>query len=166
MTEFTIRDAAPEDFQGIHAIFAHSVETGTASFNLEPPSLSELVARMERLNSENLPFRVAEHAGAVIGFAWCDWFRPRPGYRFTLEDSIYVADAAQGRGVGKTLLTQVVSDASERGFKQIIAVIGDTENIGSIKAHEACGFVHAGILKNVGLKFDRWLDSVYMQKSL
>lgn len=166
MSDIAIRPGRSEDAAAIHRIHAHAVETGTASFSLEPPGLEDIAARVDRMLDQKLPFRVADRDGEVLGYAFADWFRPRPGYRFTLEDSIYVDTAAQGRGVGRTLLSAVVEDARAGGFKQIIAVIGDIENSGSIAVHKSCGFMYAGVLKNVGFKFDRWLDTIYMQREL
>lgn len=161
-----IRPVRSEDAAAIHRIHAQAVETGTASFSLEPPSLDDIAARVDRMVEQDLPFRVAEKTGEIVGYAFADWFRPRPGYRFTLEDSIYVESSAQGRGIGKALLSAVAEDARAKGFKQIIAVIGDITNTGSIELHKSCGFLYAGVLKNVGFKFDRWLDTIYMQKEL
>ena len=166
MKGITVRPGLLEDAPAIHSIHAQAVETGTASFSLEPPGLDDITARVARMIDQKLPFRVADDNGEVIGYAFADWFRPRPGYRFTLEDSIYVDPAAQGRGIGRALLSSVVEDARAGGFKQIIAVIGDIENSGSIGVHKACGFLYAGVLKNVGFKFDRWLDTIYMQREL
>jgi len=166
MEGFTVRPGTAEDADAIHKIHAYAVETGTASFALEPPSLEDITARIERIVEQKLPFRVADDNGDVVGYAFADWFRPRPGYRFTLEDSIYVDPSAQGRGLGRSLLNAVIEDARAGGFKQIIAVIGDIENAGSIGVHKACGFMYAGVLKNVGYKFDRWLDTIYMQREL
>ena len=166
MTGIVIRPGRVGDAAEIHRIHAHAVETGTASFSLEAPSLEDITARIERLVEQKLPFHVAEIDGAVVGYAFADWFRPRPGYRFTLEDSIYVDASAQGRGVGRSLLSAVIEDARAGGFKQIVAVIGDIENAGSIGVHKSCGFMYAGVLKNVGFKFDRWLDTIYMQLEL
>lgn len=166
MKGITIRPGLSEDAASIHRIHAHAVETGTASFSLEPPSLAEIAVRVDRLLEQKLPFRVADNNGEVVGYAFADWFRPRPGYRFTLEDSIYVDASVQGRGVGRALLSAVVEDARAGGFKQIIAVIGDIGNTGSIAVHKSCGFLYAGVLKNVGFKFDRWLDTIYMQREL
>ena len=164
--KFELRRAGPEDFAPVHRIFSHDVAHGTASFALEPPSREEFDARMARLLEQDLPFHVAVQGGGVIGYAWADWFRPRPGYRFTLETTVYVAPDARGAGVGKALLTAVIDDAAACGYRQLIAVIGDSGNRGSIALHAACGFRHAGTLTGVGFKFDRWLDSVYMQRSL
>lgn len=166
MKGMTIRPGLLQDAPGIHRIHAEAVETGTASFSLEAPSLEDISFRVERMLDQKLPFRVAEDNGEVVGYAFADWFRPRPGYRFTLEDSIYVDPSVQGRGIGRTLLSSVVEDARAGGFRQIIAVIGDIENSGSIGVHKACGFLYAGVLKNVGYKFDRWLDTIYMQREL
>lgn len=166
MKGITIRPGLADDAAEIHRIHAQAVETGTASFSLEPPSLDDIAARVDRMLEQKLPLRVAENNGDVVGYAFADWFRPRPGYRFTLEDSIYVDPGAQGRGIGRALLSAVVEDARAGGFKQIIAVIGDIENTGSIAVHKGCGFLYAGVLKNVGFKFDRWLDTIYMQREL
>ena len=161
-----LRDGVPADSNAVHRIHAHAVETGTASFALEPPSADEIATRIARIVEQQLPFHIAELDGVVVGYAFADWFRPRPGYRFTLEDSIYIDPGHQGSGIGKQLLTQLVETASTRGYKQMIAVIGDIENTGSVALHKACGFQFCGVLKNVGFKFDRWLDSIYMQRSL
>jgi len=161
-----IRPGTLADSPRVHEIHAYNVEHGTASFALEPSSPDEIAARLARLIEQDLPYRVATLKGAVIGYAFADWFRPRPGYRFTLEDSIYVEEGHQGRGIGKRLLTGIVEQAQARGFKQMIAVIGDIENTGSIGVHKACGFQYSGVLKDVGFKFDRWLDTIYMQRAL
>lgn len=166
MKGMMVRPGLLDDAPAIHRIHAEAVENGTASFSLEPPSLDDISTRVARMLEQNLPFRVAEDNGEVVGYAFADWFRPRPGYRFTLEDSIYVDPSVQGRGLGRSLLSAVVEDARAGGFKQMIAVIGDIENAGSIGVHKACGFLYAGVLKNVGFKFDRWLDTIYMQREL
>ena len=161
-----IRPGRLADASRVHAILAHNVDTGTASFSLEAPGPDEVEARLARMIDQDLPFHVATSDGRLIGYAWADWFRPRPGYRFTLEDSIYVEDGHQGRGVGKRLLNGVIESAQAGGYKQMIAVIGDIENTGSIGVHKACGFQYCGVLKDVGFKFDRWLDTIYMQRAL
>lgn len=163
---FALRPAGPQDFEPVHRIFSHAVSHGTASFALEPPSLEEYSARMRRLLDQDLPFFVAVQDAATIGYAWGDWFRPRPGYRFTLESSVYVAPDHHGAGVGKALLTEVVAAAAAGGYRQLIAVIGDSANTASIALHRTCGFRHAGTLTDVGFKFERWIDSVYMQRAL
>lgn len=150
----------------MQAILADSILTGTASFSLEPPESAELETRLARMTAEGLPWIVAEADGKIAGYALADWFRPRPGYRFTVEDSIYVDANHRGRGVGKDLLKTVVAASRDRGFRQMIAVIGDVENTASIRLHKACGFHYAGVLKDVGFKFDRWLDTIYMQRAL
>lgn len=163
---YTLRAVVPDDTDQVHGILARSIMTGTASFSLEPPAPSETRARIERMINQKLPWIVAERDGAILGYALADWFRPRPGYRFTLEDSIYIHEDQRGQGLGSVLLSNVLDKAKERGTKQVIAVIGDVENTASINLHKSCGFMYAGVLKNVGFKFDRWLDTIYMQREL
>lgn len=160
------RDGTVGDCPEIYEIQAEAIRTGTASFSLEPPPQREIEARLARLVEQDLPFKVAASDKGIVGYSFADWFRPRPGYRFTLEDSIYVDPQFHGQGLGKRLLTAVIEDAAENGYKQMIAVIGDIENVGSIALHKACGFQYSGVLKNVGFKFDRWLDTIYMQRAL
>jgi phosphinothricin acetyltransferase len=165
-TTLHLRPALPTDLPAIGAIYEPEVLTGTATFELEPPSLDELAARVAKVQGSNLPWLVAEADGRVAGYAYAAPYRDRPAYRFTVEDSVYVAAWARGRGVGCALLEAVVAASAAVGMRQMVAVIGDSANQGSIRLHRACGFVDAGALREVGFKLDRWLDTVLMQRSL
>lgn len=160
-----IRDATVEDAAAVQAIYAHHVLHGTASYDVEPPSLENIRQKMLWILGEGWPFIVAEADGPVIGYAYATQFRDRAAYRFTCENSIYVHPDWTGRGVGGALLTSLIERSAASGFKTMIAVIGGAEPA-SIALHAACGFVEAGRLKAVGWKKDRWLDNVYMQRSL
>jgi len=163
MTAATIRSATSSDLPAITEIYAHAVRNGTASYELEPPSLEEMTSRMEALLSKGYPYLVAEESGRVLGYAYAGPFRPRRAYRFMVEDSIYIAPDAQGRGVGRSLLTALIAACEKLGFRQIAAVIGDgSPQSASVKLHEALGFQHAGVLKGSGYKHGRWLDTVFM----
>jgi len=163
----TIRAARTADLSAITKIYGHAVETGTASYELEPPSLEEMSSRMEGLTSNGYPYLVAEEAEQVLGYAYAGPFRPRRAYRFMVEDSIYIAPHAQGRGIGRLLLQALIAECSKLGFRQIAAVIGDgSPESASVKLHEALGFRHAGVLEGSGYKHGRWLDTVFMQLTL
>ncbi|WP_337996256.1 N-acetyltransferase family protein [Oleispirillum naphthae] len=164
--DMTVRDSRPEDIAEIHRIYAASVMHGTGSFEETPPSAAEMVARRQAILDRGLPYLVAEFRGGVVGYAYAGPFRPRSAYRYTLEDSVYVAPELRGLAVGRTLLAALIDRCIALGYRRMIAVIGDSENHASIRAHEANGFIHAGTLVHVGLKFGRWLDSVYMQRPL
>lgn len=166
MQSLLIRPATLEDIVPITAIYAHAVEYGTASFELEPPSQAEMSARMKALLDGGFPYFVAESDGTILGYAYAALYRTRPAYRFTLEDSVYVAPDMHGRGIGRGLLDCLVINSEQRGFRQMIAVIGDSAQTASIELHRAVGFRSAGTLSNVGYKFGRWLDSVLMQRQL
>jgi phosphinothricin acetyltransferase len=161
-----IRPTTPADIPAIAAIYAHAVRTGTATFELEPPTEAEMLRRYDKLRAGGFPYIVAEIDGAVAGYAYAGPFRERPAYRFTVEDSIYIAPDRQKRGIGKALMTELVRLSTEAGFRQMLAVIGDSNQAGSIALHKACGFQHVGVFKSVGYKFDRWLDTVQMQLPL
>lgn len=161
-----IRSATPADIPAITRIYAHAVAHGTASFEYEPPGEAEMARRMEALVGKNLPYFVAEADGTVAGYAYAGLYHGRPGYRFTLEDSVYIAPDMHRRGIGRALLTTLIETAEARGFRQMIAVIGDSEHAASITLHAALGFAYVGTLRNVGFKFGRWLDSVLMQRPL
>jgi L-amino acid N-acyltransferase YncA len=166
MSEISIRPAAASDLAAITRIYAHAVRHGTASFEIDPPDQDEMARRFADLRGGGFPFLVAELAGAVGGYAYAGPYRARPAYRFTVEDSIYVALAAQRRGIGRALLERLIEEAAGCGFRQMIAVIGDSNQPASIALHAAAGFRMVGTLKAVGFKFDRWLDSVLMQRPL
>ena len=163
---FDLRPAMPADLPQVLAIYAAEVRHGTASFELEPPDLVELTRRHGRVAQLSLPWLVAEFPDGIGGFAYATSYRDRPAYRFTVEDSVYVADWARGRGLGRALLEAVIAAARASGARQMVAVIGDSANHSSIGLHRACGFAEVGVLRDVGRKFDRWLDTVLMQRGL
>jgi L-amino acid N-acyltransferase YncA len=166
MTAVSIRPATPADIPAITRIYAQSVRTGTASFELDPPTEEEMTRRMRVLLDGGFPYLVAEIDGALAGYAYAGPYRTRPAYRFTVEDSIYIDPAALRRGVGRALLDRLIEEATRRGFRQMIAVIGDSRQTPSIELHRAAGFRMVGNFENVGYKFERWLDSVLMQRAL
>ena len=163
----TIRIASDADLPAITAIYAHYVNNSTASFETEAPSVAEMAARRAEVLSRALPYLVLEDAeGGVAGYAYCNWFKPRPAYRFSAENSIYLAPAAVGGGRGRALLDALCDAATTAGVRQMIAVIGGADNHASIRLHRAAGFTDAGLFKSCGWKFGTWLDVVLMQKSL
>lgn len=162
----TIRPALAQDIPAVTAIYAHHVLHGTGTFEIEPPTESDMLARHADVISRGLPYLVAEHAGRVAGFAYCNWFKPRPAYRFSAEDSIYLTPDSHGLGLGRLLLAELAAQAERAGVRKLIAVIGDSANAGSIGVHRALGFNHVGVLASCGWKFDRWLDVVLMEKAL
>lgn len=163
----TIRSATLADLPAIVAIYAHNVRTGTASFEVDPPDLAEMTRRFQALQDAGMPYVVAEADGKLLGYAYAGPHRARPAYRHTVEDSIYLDTAAQGRGVGTLLLEALIRECQARGFRQLVAVVGGgRENPGSAKLHARCGFREVGVLEKVGYKFDRWLDILLMQRAL
>jgi L-amino acid N-acyltransferase YncA len=163
----SIRPAKASDIPAITRIYAHAVEHGTASFELAPPDEGEMARRMSELTGKGYPYLAAESGGALAGYAYAGAYRARPAYRLTVEDSVYIAPDAHRRGIGRALLAALVEAAAARGYRQMIAVIGDsTRQAASIGLHAALGFRHVGILQDVGFKHGRWLDSVYMQRTL
>ena len=167
MSTIAIRPAAAADLSRITAIYADAVINGTASYELEPPDSAEMTARFNSLTYGSYPYVVAEHAGTVLGFAYAGPFRPRPAYRFIVEDSVYVAPQAKGQGVGLKLMQALIEAARAAGFRQIVAVIGDGHaDSASVRLHEKLGFRHSGRLEGSGYKHERWLDTVFMQLSL
>ncbi len=161
-----IRDARALDFARITAIYADHVLNGFGSFEEVPPSHEEMLERFGRVIDAGLPYLVAVDGPMVQGYAYATAYRPRSAYRFTVEDSIYVAPEAQGRGIGVALLETLVSRCVVAGMKQLVAVIGDSSNMSSIAVHRKCGFRHVGVLHDVGFKQQRWLDAVIMQREL
>ena len=139
---------------------------GLASFEEEPPSVDELARRYRDVIGRGLPYLVAEYGADIAGYGYCAPYRPRSAYRYALEDSIYIRHDMTGRGIGKRLLEQLIGRCAALGYRQIIAVIGDSANTASIGVHAACGFLRVGTLRSVGFKFGRWVDSVYMQRPL
>ena len=163
---YTIRPGRDEDVAAITAIYGHHVLNGTGTFETEPPSATDMAARRADVLAKGLPYLVAEADGQVVGFAYCNWFKPRPAYRFSAEDSIYVAAGTHRKGLGRALLAELCLQAERAGVRKMLAVIGDSANAGSIGVHSALGFTHAGVLKSCGWKFERWLDVVLMEKVL
>lgn len=162
----TVRDCEQRDLPAVHEIYAPEVSGGTASFELEPPSLAQMAERLATIEALGLPYLVAESEGRVAGFAYAGPYRPRAGYRYTVEDSVYVARWARERGIGRALLDAVIARATERGMRQMVAIIGDSAHIASVALHERAGFRMVGVLANVGFKLGRWLDTVIMQRPL
>ena len=161
-----LRAATAADAEAMAAIYAYHVRTGTASFEIDPPDTAEMARRWRDATSRGLPYLVAVADGAVIGFAYAGPYRPRPAYRFTVEDSIYVHREACGRGIGRALLAALIEESERAGMRQMLAVIGDADNAPSIRLHAALGFHRVGLLERVGNKFARWLDVVLMQRAL
>jgi phosphinothricin acetyltransferase len=161
-----IRSSTEADLPAIQAIYQHAVLNGTGTFETEPPEVAEMSRRRQEVLSRGLPWLVAETQGQVLGYAYANYFRPRLAYRFCLEDSIYLHPDSQGRGVGRLLLAELIARCEAAGARQMVAVIGDSNNAGSIGVHTAMGFEHTGVLKNSGWKFGRWLDVVLMQRQL
>ncbi|MBV8605125.1 MAG: N-acetyltransferase [Pelomonas sp.] len=161
-----LRPAQDADLPAIQAIYAHAVLHGTGTFETEVPDAAELARRRAEVLGRGLPWLVAEREGAVLGYAYANYFRPRLAYRFCLEDSIYLAPEAKGQGLGRLLLAELIGRCEALGARQMLAVIGDAANAGSIGVHAALGFAHTGVLKNAGWKFERWLDVVLMQREL
>ena len=162
----TIRPSREDDVPAIAAIYAHYVLNSTATFEIEPPSPADMAARRAEVLARGLPWLVLEEAGQVLGYAYCNWFKPRPAYRFSAENSIYLAPGTQGRGLGRLLLTELARQAEAAGVRKLIAVIGDSGNAGSIGVHRSLGFEPVGTIRSCGWKFNRWLDIVLMEKSL
>ena len=154
------------DLPAIQAIYAHHVLHGLASFEEEPPSLDEMRRRHDDCVGRGLPWLVADFAGSVAGYGYCSPFRARPAYRYTLEDSVYVRQDALGKGVGSAILRELIVRCEALGYRQLVAVIGDSANAASIRLHARLGFVRAGMLRSSGFKFGRWVDSVTMQRPL
>jgi L-amino acid N-acyltransferase YncA len=166
MSDLVIRPARPADIPAIAAIYAPAVMHGTASFELEPPDDADMLRRFEQITGGSFPYLAATRDDKLLGYAYVNHYRTRPAYRFVVENSIYVEPLAQGQGIGGRLLAALIAASTERGFRQMIAVIGDSQQTGSIALHRAAGFTFCGTLHSVGFKFDRWIDSVYMQRAL
>lgn len=161
-----LRNATDDDLIAVQSIYAHWVTHGTGSFELEPPTLDEMQRRRADVLAKGLPYLVAVDGGRVLGYAYANWFRPRPAYRFTVENSVYVDKGVHRGGIARLLMAELMSRCEAAGARQMIAVIGDSGNIGSIGLHTAMGFEHIGTLRSTGWKFDRWLDTVFMQRAL
>jgi len=162
----TIRPSTDADLPAIQAIYAQAVLEGTGTFETEVPGVDEMGRRRAEVLGRRLPWLVAERGGTILGYAYANYFRPRLAYRFCVEDSIYLSPAAQGQGVGRLLLAELMARCEAAGARQMLAVIGDANNAGSIGVHTALGFQHTGVLKSAGWKFGRWLDVVLMQRIL
>lgn len=165
-TALHLRDATPADLPAIQAIYAPHVLHGSASFELEPPDVAELARRLAAVREAGLPYRVAELDGEVVGYAYATLYRPRPAYRHTAEDSVYVREGLGGQGIGRRLLEEVIEACTLAGFRQLVAVIGDSANRGSIALHQRLGFRLVGTFEAVGFKHGRWVDTVLMQRNL
>ena len=161
-----IRLSRDEDVAAIAAIYGHHVLHGVASFEEVPPPAEEIGRRRAAILAHGLPYLVAERGGRVVGYCYAGPFRPRIGYRYTLEDSIYVDAGEVGRGIGRALLQPLLARCAELGYRQMVAVIGGRETVASIRLHEAMGFAHMGVLTSVGFKFGRWVDILMMQRAL
>ena len=161
-----IRPSTDADIAAIQAIYADNVLHGTGTFETEVPDAAEIARRRAEVLGRQLPYLVAEREGVVLGYAYANYFRPRMAYRFCLEDSVYLRPDAKGQGIGKLLLVELIARCEAAGARQMLAVIGDAENKGSIGLHAGLGFAHTGVLKSSGWKFGRWLDVVLMQRQL
>lgn len=161
-----IRASADADVARIAPFYIDSVRTGTASWEYEPPGVEEFARRRTEILAKGFPYLVAEFDGRVVGYAHASSYRARIGYRFTVEDSVYVDAAMTGRGIGKALLNALIDECAARDYRQMIAVIGDSAHAASIRLHAACGFERVALFRNIGFKFGRWLDSVQMQRAL
>jgi phosphinothricin acetyltransferase len=166
MSDFSIRSATADDADAVAAIYGEHVARGTASFELAPPDAGEMRRRMSALLADGYPWLCATVGDAVVGYAYAGPYRPRPAYRYTVEDSVYLASSAQRRGIGRALLDRLIEACTARGDRQMVAVIGDSANAPSIALHARAGFVESGRLRDVGYKFERWLDIVLMQRAL
>ena len=162
----TLRPSTDADLPAITAIYAHHVNHGTGTFETTAPTQEEMATRRADVLARGLPYLVAENDGRVLGFAYCQWFKPRPAYRFSAEDSIYLDPEAAGQRLGNKLLSELARQAEAAGIRKLIAVIGDSDNVRSIGVHRAVGFRHVGTIESCGWKFGRWLDIVLMEKSL
>lgn len=161
-----IRPSTEHDLDAITRIYGHHVLHGTGTFETTPPTVADMTTRRADVLSKGLPWLVVEDGGAVLGFAYGNWFKPRPAYRFSVEDSIYMAPEAAGKGLGRALLAELLAALERGGIRKVMAVIGDSANAGSIGVHTALGFEAVGTVPSCGWKFGRWLDIVMMQRSL
>lgn len=161
-----IRPSSDADLPAITAIYAHHVLHGTGSFETEPPSVADMMARRADVLSKGLPYLVVEQDGKIAGFAYGNWFKPRPAYRYSVEDSIYMAPELQGKGLGRALLAELMARFEAAGIRKVMAIVGDSANTGSVGIHLALGFTQVGIVDSCGWKFGAWRDIVIMQKTL
>jgi L-amino acid N-acyltransferase YncA len=165
---YLIRPSTAADCSAITTIYGHAVIHGTASWELEAPDLADMLKRREAITATGYPYLVAERTGDILGYAYASAYRPRPAYRSTVEDSVYISPSAQRQGVGTALLSALITECTARGYRQMIGIVGDGHvgAAGSLKLHEALGFELLGIARNVGYKHGRWLDQLILQKSL
>ncbi len=161
-----VRAGEESDVAPIAAIYAHHVRTGTGSFETEAPGEAEMRRRQNEVVGRGYPYLVAEGAGQVLGYAYAGPYRTRPAYRNTVENSVYVRPDAMGRGIGRMLLLRLIEECADRGFRQMVAIVGDSDNLASIQLHERAGFRRVGVLSAVGFKHGRWLDTVLLQRAL
>ena len=161
-----IRPSSDADLPAITAIYAHHVLHGTGSFETEPPSVADMTTRRADVLSKGLPYLVVEQDGKIAGFAYGNWFKPRPAYRYSVEDSIYMAPDLQGKGLGRALLAELMARFEALGIRKVMAIVGDSANTGSVGIHLALGFTQVGIVDSCGWKFGAWRDIVIMQKTL
>jgi phosphinothricin acetyltransferase len=161
-----LRDARDDDMPAVQAIYSHHVIHGTASFELEAPTLQQMFQRRADVCAQDLPYLVAEREGEVVGYGYATLYRPRPAYRFSVEDSVYVREGMAGLGIGHALLSRIIQRCTDGGRRQMVAVIGNSENMASIRLHERLGFRKVGVFQSVGFKHGRWLDTVLMQREL
>jgi L-amino acid N-acyltransferase YncA len=161
-----VRPASDRDIPAIAEIYGYHVRNGFSSFEMEAPDAKEMMARRQEIVRRGLPYLVAEREGAVVAYAYASPYRARPGYRFSLEDSIYVDPSCLGQGIGRILLPGLIEACEQTGARQLIAVIGDSGNAASIRLHEKFGFAHVGVLRSVGFKLGRWVDTVLMQRGV
>ena len=161
-----IRAATPADLPVIQSIYAHHVLHGLGSFEEAPPDVEEMRRRFDEVISRRLPFLAAVSGSSVVGYGYCNLFRTRSAYRYALEDSIYIRDGMLGKGIGKALLFALIERCTALGYRQLIAVIGDSGNAGSIQLHASLGFLRSGTLRSTGFKFGRWVDTLTMQRPL
>ena len=166
MQKVIIRPAVPGDIEAITRIYADAVLNGTASFEIDPPGEAEMLRRQTALLKNDFPYFVAEIGSVVAGYAYAGLYRTRPAYKWSVEDSVYVAPEMHRKGIGALLLRAIIAASAQRGYRQMIAVIGDSAQIGSIALHERAGFRHIGALRSVGFKHGKWLDTVLMQRAL
>lgn len=167
LSSVKIRPSTDADIPAIAAIYAYYVKSTTTSFELAAPALNEITRRRAVILEHEFPYLIAESGkGQLLGYAYTGPYRLRPAYRFTVEDSIYIDHAHTGRGIGHLFLSRLIEESIAAGKREMIAVIGGSDNLASIRLHERCGFTHAGLLKNVGYKFETWIDTVFMQRSL
>ena len=161
-----IRPSRDEDIPAITAIYGHHVLHSTGTFETEPPSVTDMVTRRADVLSKGLPYLVAEQDGKIVGFAYGNWFKPRPAYRFSVEDSIYLAPDLHGKGLGRALLAELLARLETVGIRKAMAVIGDSANEGSVGVHRSLGFTEVGTIASCGWKFGAWRDIVIMQKGI